>query len=135
MNTIISAAITALAMGAAVAAHADNEQTRQSAAQPAYSGALAEVADATYAEVGTNIASLTSLLTEWDQAGFAAPSKPSQYRVYGRNGYVTSGPEYNAMVSLIRGAVNDASQGRVHDAENEVAKARSLLAASHLRQE
>ncbi len=81
------------------------------------------------------MASQTSLLAEWDQAGFIAPSKPSQYRVYGRSGYMTSGPEYNAMVSLIRGAVSDASKGRDRDAETKVANARSLLAASHLRQE
>ena len=100
-----------------------------------YPAALIKVADATYAKVGSNVASLTSLLAEWDQAGFATPSKPSQYRGYGRNGYVTSGPGYNFMVSVIRSAMNDTRKGRVRDAEIEIAKARSLLADSHLRQE
>jgi hypothetical protein len=131
MNTIISAAITALAVGAAVTAHAANGQPRQ--AQPAYPRAVSEVTGETYAEAGRNVASLSSLLAEWDQAGFATPSKPSQYRVYGRNGYATSGPGYNAMVSLIRGAMSDSRKGSVHDAGIEIAKARSLLAASHLR--
>jgi hypothetical protein len=135
MKTTILAAIMALAVGADVAAHADNERPRQRADQPAYPGAAAEVADETYTEGGRNVALLTPLLAEWDQAGFATPSKPSQYRGYGRNGYVTSGPGYNFMVSVIRSAMNDTRKGRVRDAEIEIAKARSLLADSHLRQE
>jgi hypothetical protein len=134
MKTTILAAITTLAVGAAAAAHADNQLLRQSAGQPGYPGAAAEVADETYAEAGRTVASLSSLLAEWDQAGFATPSKPGQYRVYGRNGYVTSGPGYNAMVSLIRSAVNGTDKGRVREAEIEIAKARSLLADSHFMQ-
>jgi hypothetical protein len=130
MNTTILATIAALAVGAAVSAHADNEQSRQRVGQPAYSGS--GFTDVTHAEAGRNAASLTSLLAEWDQAGFATPSKPGQYRVYGRNGYVTSGSGYNAMVSLIRSAVNDTREGRVRDAEIKIAKAKGLLAASNL---
>jgi hypothetical protein len=78
---------------------------------------------------------MAALLAEWDRAGFIAPSKPGQYRVYGRNGYVTSGPGYSAMVSLIRSAVNDTRNGRDRDAAAKIAKARSLLAASNLRRE
>jgi hypothetical protein len=37
---------------------------------------------------------LKALLEDWDRAGFTAPSKPSQYRVYGRAGHVTDGPGY-----------------------------------------
>ena len=75
--------------------------------------------------------SLSALLAEWDRAAFVAPSKPSQYRVYGQNGYVTSGREYNAMLSLIRSAVNDSRQGRDREAMPNIASARHLLAASH----
>jgi hypothetical protein len=75
--------------------------------------------------------SLSSLLAEWDRAAFGAPSKPSQYRVYGQNGYVTSGREYNVMLSLIRAAVNDSQEGRDREAVSKIASARHLLAASH----
>jgi hypothetical protein len=92
-------------------------------------------AENTYPEAGSSAASLSALRAEWDRAGFIPPSRPAQYRVYGRDGYTTSGPGYNAMVSLIRSAVNDAREGRARDAETKVAKARSLLAASNLRQE
>jgi hypothetical protein len=66
-----------------------------------------------------------------DYAGFNAPSKPGQYRVYGRDGHVTSGPGYNTMVSLIRTAAYDVRNGKDHHAATEIAKARSLLAASN----
>jgi len=74
------------------------------------------------------------LLAEWDRAGFVTPSKPSQYRVYGRNGYMTSGPGYNAMVALIRAAVNDAREARDRDAATKIASAKALLATNHLGQ-
>jgi hypothetical protein len=127
-------AVTALAMGAASTAHAENERSLNGAARPAYSGAITEIADKTGAAAGSNAASLTSLFAEWDRAGFAAPSKPSQSLVYGRNGYVTSGPGYNAMISLIRSAANDTREGRDQEAATKIAKARSLLAAGNRRQ-
>jgi hypothetical protein len=61
---------------------------------------------------GASAAALQALFKEWDRAGFLPPSKPAQYRVYGRDGYVTSGPQYNYMVSLIRAAVADSRAGR-----------------------
>jgi hypothetical protein len=126
MKYIMLAAVTALAVGTAVTAHAENERPRYMAAQPA-------VDRATYAAAASNATSLTTLLAEWDQAGFDTPSKPSQYRVYGRHGYVTSGPGYTAMASLIRSAVNASREGRVRDAETDIAQASSLLAASNPR--
>ena len=48
---------------------------------------------------------------------------------------MTSGPGYNTMVSLIRTATNDVRNGKDHDAATEIAKARSLVAASNLRKE
>jgi hypothetical protein len=120
MKYIVLAAVTAFSVGTAVTAHAENQRSPDSATQPAYLGAA------------TSAISLTALLAEWDRAGFVVPSKPSQYRVYGRNGYVTSGPGYNAMVSLIRSAVNDAERGHDPEAARKIASAQSLLAASNL---
>jgi hypothetical protein len=55
-------------------------------------------------------AQLDALGAEWDRIGFSPPSKPGQFRVYGRDGHVTDGPGYNTMVSLIRSAAIDSSQ-------------------------
>lgn len=123
MKYIVLAAVTAFAVGTAVTAHAENQPSPDRAAPPAYSG------------VGSGMASLTTLLAEWDRAGFNAPSKPGQYRVYGRDGYVTSGPGYNHMVSLIRTAANDVRNGKDQDAATKIAEARRLLAASNLRKD
>jgi hypothetical protein len=123
MRSIMLAAVAALVMGTAVTAHAENQQSPNNPSQPAYSGARAEVT-----------ASLTVLLAEWDRAAFSPPSRPSQYRVYGRNGYVTSGPGYNAMVSLIRSAVKDSREGRDREAAPKITSARNLLATSKARQ-
>lgn len=70
---------------------------------------------------------LKALLEDWDRAGFITPSKPSQYCVYGRDGYVTDGPGYNAMVSLIRAAMRDARLGHERKAMTEIARAQALL--------
>jgi hypothetical protein len=120
MKYIVLAAVTASAVGTAVTAHAEIQPFPDSAARPVYAGA------------GSGA---TALFAERDRAGFNAPSKPGQYRVYGRDGYVTSGPGYNTMVSLIRTATNDVRNGKDHDAPTEIAKARSLLAASNLRKD
>jgi hypothetical protein len=135
MKYIMPAAATAFAVSAAVTAHAGNERSPYGTAQPAHSGATAEIVDTTCSEAGSSVASLNALLAEWDRAGFVAPTKPSQYRVDARNGYVASGPGYNVMVSLIRSAVKDTREGRDRDAATQIAKARSLLAASNLRRE
>jgi hypothetical protein len=133
MKYIMLAAVTAFAVGTAVTAHAENERPRYIAAPPAKPAAAPEVARATYAAAERSATSLTALLAEWDQAGFDAPSKPSQYRVYGRHGYVTSGPGYTAMASLIRSAVNASRDGRVREAQTDITQASSLLAASNPR--
>ena len=110
MKSTMLVAVAALIAGTAATAHAKD-------AIPTYSAAQ-------------NAASLKALLTEWDQAGFNPPSKPAQYRVYGRNGYVTSGPGYNTLVSEIRSAVNDARRGGDRAEAADIARAKSLLAAS-----
>lgn len=76
---------------------------------------------------GSGAAPLRELLEDWDRAGFAAPAKPAQFRVHGRGGRVTSGPGYNAMVSLIRAAVQASREGRDRDALVKIARARDLL--------
>jgi hypothetical protein len=119
MKHLLLAALTALAVANVATAHAENQRSAVAVAQPTSSAA------------GNNVASLTALLAEWDRAGFVAPSTPGQYRVYGRTGYVTSGPGYNAMVSLIRSAESDARRGHDQDAAKKIANARSLLAASN----
>lgn len=72
-------------------------------------------------------AQLDALGAEWDRIGFSPPSKPGQFRVYGRDGHVTDGPGYNTMVSLIRSAAIDSSQGREQEALVKIARMRRLL--------
>jgi hypothetical protein len=131
MKSIMLAAITALAVGATVTAHAETQPSIHGAGQFAYSGGITKVADKASLASANPRASLTAFLAEWDRAGFVAPSKPGQYRVYGRNGYRTSGPGYNAMASLIRSATNDSRQGRDRDAATKIDTVQSLLAAGN----
>jgi hypothetical protein len=50
-----------------------------------------------------------------------------QYRVVGRDGYETSGPEYRAMAALMRSAIRETREGREEAALLAISKARSLL--------
>ena len=72
-------------------------------------------------------AALQALLADWDRIGFSPPSKPGQFRVYGSGGYVTSGPGYNTMVTLMRIAAADSRAGRDQEALEKIAKVRNLL--------
>ena len=76
---------------------------------------------------GHSVTALEALAKDWNKIGFMPPSKPGQFRVYGRYGYVTDGAGYNRMVSLIRAATRDAGAGRDTDAMVKVAQVRSLL--------
>ena len=131
MKYTMLAVVTALAVGAVHTAQAENERSPYGATRPVHSGAISEVAGKTNSQAERNAASLNALFTEWERAGFNNPSKPAQYRVYGRNGYVTDGPGYNAMVLLIRSAVKDTKEGHDGDAAPRIAKVRRLLAASN----
>jgi hypothetical protein len=122
MKYSILSAFAALAVATVSAAHA---QPVAGAVQPAGTGAVS--ASALPQQGG--VASLNALLADWDRAGFNAPSKPSQYRVYGRDGASISGPEYNEMMELIRSAVTEAQQGRDQVASLHIARARGLLAS------
>ena len=76
---------------------------------------------------GSSASALAALLADWKSIGFDTPSKPAQHHVYGREGFVTSGPTYNTMVTLIRLALKDSRAGRDQDALAKVAKVRTLL--------
>lgn len=130
MKYVILAAATVLAVGAVDTAHAQNRPSTFDPVRTASPPIEAGMAEAPAAQIGTSAASLSALLTEWDRAGFLTPSKPSQYRVYGRNGYVTSGPGYNTLVALIRSAAKDVRAGHNREAETEIVRARALLAAT-----
>ena len=124
MKFISLAAVAALAMGAAVSVHAENS--------PSFDGQAPTFFSETRAEAST-AASLNALLAEWNHAAFNPPGKPGQSRVFGRDGYVTTGGGYNVMVSLIRSAANDVREGRDADAAPKIARARSLIAAANAR--
>jgi hypothetical protein len=98
------------------------------AASPAY--AQRYPPDPSHAIAASSVGSaaeLNALGTEWDRIGFSPPSKPSQFRVYGRDGHVTDGPGYNLMVSLVRSAAIDSHQGREQEALAKIARVRRLL--------
>lgn len=109
-------------------AYAESSQHLCGSARPAFPALVANSsAESAPAAPGSSAASLSALLRDWDRAGFKAPMKPAQARVYGRAGYVTSGSEYHAMVSLIRSAIRDSAEGRDQDALTKIARARALL--------
>lgn len=123
MNHIALTTVTVLTAGIALAAHAKSDPSLDGAPRTIQSEARAS---------DNTAASLRALLVEWDQAGFNAPGKPGQPRVYGRGGYVTTGGGYGTIASLIRSAVSDVSAGRDVDAAPKIARARNLLAAGNL---
>jgi hypothetical protein len=126
MKYAILAAVTALVAGAAATAHAADPGSLRGGGMPAaYVPAVTSAGQMTE----SNQTALNALLADWDRAGFNPPSKPSQYRVYGRNGYVTNGPGYYAMVASIRSSVSDTQRGDDREAAEHIAKARSLLAS------
>lgn len=125
VTRILLAAALAVTTGAAYA------QSKPEPPRPVWQSNSAPMAGSSESNAslvrGSSSAPLSALLRDWDQAGFSTPSKPSQFRVYGRDGYVTSGPGYNTMVSLIRAAVRDSREGRDQEALAEIAKTRQLL--------
>lgn len=64
---------------------------------------------------------LNQLLAEWNEAGFVAPSKPSQAIVHGRNGRISSGPEVTSLAGQIRQAIADCQRGDVQSVQQVVA--------------
>ena len=76
---------------------------------------------------GSSAVALQELFADWDRIGFSAPGKPGQFRVYGSGGYVTSGPGYNTMVTLMRIAAADSHAGRDEEALEKITRVRNLL--------
>jgi len=126
-NKAVLAAAFALALGAG-SAYAENTQLALGSVRPAYpvSAANGPAADVP-AVPGSSAAPLSALLQDWDRAGFEAPTKPAQARIYGRNGYVASGGEYHAMVSLLQAAIRDSHESRDEAALGKITKVRALL--------
>jgi hypothetical protein len=112
MKQILFSAVAACAVVAAGSAYAQREP---------------EPVRLSYVSSVSSAAQLNALGAEWDRIAFSPPSKPGQFRVYGRDGHVTSGPGYNTMVSLIRSAANDSRLGREQEALVKIAKVRGLL--------
>src|SRR5271167_4457666 len=127
MKYFAFAAAAMLAVAAVNPAYALSEPTSFSATQTTSSLTGPRAADT--AAVHEDLSALQS---EWDRAAFQAPDKPSQYRVYGRDGYETSGPEYDTLVTLMRSAETEVQAGRDRKAATNIAEARSLLAASDI---
>ncbi|MCX8254374.1 exported protein of unknown function (plasmid) [Beijerinckiaceae bacterium RH AL1] len=55
--------------------------------------------------------SVETIVRNWDQYGFSAPTKPAQMRVNGRNGVSISGADYAAAVSRLRWGGGALSEG------------------------
>ena len=126
-NRTLLAAFTALTVVSGTA-HAEIGPDPSGSARQAHFASATEASEPSDAALtGGSSAALSALLRDWDRAGFSAPSKPGQSRVYGRDGYVTSGPEYNAMVALIRSAITETRKGHDQEAFAMIAKARTLL--------
>ena len=126
-KTPLLAATFALALGAG-SAYAESNQVALGAVRPAHPVSIANGPAANVLAVpGSSAAPLRALLQDWDRAGLAAPTKPAQARIYGRNGYVTSGGEYHAMVSLLQAAIRDSHEGRDKEALGKITQVRALL--------
>jgi hypothetical protein len=124
MKSLMLTAIAAIAVGAVVIAHA----------QSVYPGGVSAVGSQAYGETASRNPSLPASLAEWDRAGFAPPSKPGQHRVYGRDGYVTTGLGYNAIVALISSTLQDYAESREHDEATKTAGAEPLLVSGTVEQ-
>ncbi len=73
---------------------------------------------------------LASLVNEWNAISFAPPSKPAQTIVVGRNGYVTSGGQFNSMTELMRQARAECNRGDTTSAMHDITAVQDLLSRS-----
>ncbi len=126
-KSALLAATVAFALTAG-SAYAQSSQYAFGSARSAYPAVIANgSAPNALAIPGSSAAPLSALLRDWDRAGFSAPSKPAQARVYGRDGITTSGGEYHAMVSLIQSAIRASAEGRDQDVISKIERVRTLL--------
>jgi len=70
---------------------------------------------------------LNSLMSQWQSIGFAEPSKPAQQIVAGRNGYSTTGGQFNFMRQQIRVAARECEGGRDADSLQHINTVRGIL--------
>jgi hypothetical protein len=75
-------------------------------------------------------APLNHLVDEWDAIAFLPPAKPAQAFVSGRDGYRTSGIEFDYMVSQIRLASRDCQAGEDAAAIGRIEQVQRLLSES-----
>ena len=91
-------------------------------------GALGGSAAAQPTLAGTSCqGALTSLANEWNAISFEAPSKPAQSFVNGKDGYVTSGGQFNYMTGLIRQARAECDRGDAASAMQHVTAVQDIL--------
>jgi hypothetical protein len=76
---------------------------------------------------------LIALVAEWNQIAFTQPSKPAQAIVAGREGYVTTGADFNFMAGQIRSAHLACDRGDEASAMQNIATVQELLARSNRR--
>jgi hypothetical protein len=84
------------------------------------------IAQTSRADASCQVA-LTSLVNEWNAISFAPPSKPAQTIVAGRNGYVTSGGQFNSMTELMRQARAECDRGDTASAMQDIAAVQDIL--------
>jgi hypothetical protein len=83
--------------------------------------------------IGSCRSALTALASEWNEIAFMAPGKPGQAIVTGREGYVTTGGDFNFMVGHIRLARVACDRGDDASALRSIAAVRDILAHSNPR--
>jgi hypothetical protein len=76
---------------------------------------------------------LTALAAEWNEIAFMAPGKPGQTIVTGREGYVTTGGDFNFMVGEIRLAHVACDRGDEASAMQDIAAVQDTLAHANRR--
>ena len=76
---------------------------------------------------------VTALAAEWNEIAFTQPSKPSQAIVTGRQGYVTTGADFNFMSGQIRSAHMACDRGDEATAMQDIAAVQDILAHSNRR--
>jgi hypothetical protein len=83
------------------------------------------------APAGACAAAVDAVATDWQEASFATPAKPSQARVLGRHGYETTGPQFLRMAHMIGAAASACREGDEASGIRLSRSAQDLLRQSH----
>jgi hypothetical protein len=94
-------------------------------------GAGMQSAMAQPAPTGSCQGALSALAAEWNEIAFTQPSKPAQALVVGREGYVTTGADFNFMTGQMRSAHMACVRGDEASAMQNIAAVRDILAHSN----